>query len=113
MLAPWPGARCLLHCSLQNGAFWATPLSYVAPALVATGHAAVAEALLVECIDDFKRNGIYEDVADRAGGRAGEGGHGQGQEGREGQGHGVLNYTASATNVLWAAKFVRAHRHLL
>jgi hypothetical protein len=60
---------------------------YITTALVATGHTDFARQLLGECIDDFKTHGIYEDV----------------DYGTPATSRGVLNYTASATNVLKAA----------
>ena len=60
----------------------------VTSALLATGHAEFAEQLLSEAVADFMANGIYEDV----------------DYGFPAHSKGVLNYTASATNVLWAAK---------
>ena len=75
-------------------AYWATPLSYVTSAMLATGHADFAEAMLSEAIADFKAHGVYEDI----------------DYGWPTQSKGVLNYTASATNVLWAAKRLREWR---
>ena len=43
----------------QNGAYWATPLSYITAAMIGTGHADFAEELLAEAIADFKLRGIY------------------------------------------------------
>ena len=43
---------------------------------------------------DFKARGIYEDV----------------DYGKPATNHGVLNYTASATNALWAAKLLEKHQ---
>ena len=77
-----------LFCCTRPRAYWATPLSYVTSALLATGHAEFAEQLLSEAVADFMANGIYEDV----------------DYGFPAHSKGVLNYTASATNVLWAAK---------
>ena len=81
--------------SLQNGAYWATPLSYVTAALLNTNHADFAETLLAEAIEDFKLHGIYEDVD---------------YDLPNGGTRGVLNYTASATNVLWGAKLLGAFK---
>ena len=87
------GARgCVGHGTYQNGAYWATPLGYVASALVATGHADAAARLLRQTIADFKEHGIYEDV----------------DRGHPTSSVGVLNYTASAANVLWASRMVLA-----
>ena len=85
------GQGCAGKGTYQNGAFWATPLSYVTQAFLQTGHGAAAVTLLKECVSDFKQRGIYEDVNWALGAR------------------GVLNYTASATNVLWAAKLLNQH----
>ena len=71
----------------QNGAYWATPLSYMASALLQNGHGAFLESLLGAAVADFKAHGIYEDV----------------DYGLPATAHGVLNYTASATNALLAA----------
>ena len=62
--------------------------------MIGTGHAAFAEQLLEEAVGDFKARGIYEDV----------------DYGLPYTGHGVLNYTASATSVLWAAELLAAQR---
>ena len=78
----------------QNGAYWATPLSYIASAMLATGHAGFLTTLLTEALADFKKHGIYEDV----------------DYNRPATSHGVLNYTASATTALWAAKLLQKHR---
>ena len=43
----------------QNGAYWATPLSYITAAMIGTGHADFAEELLAEAIADFKLRGTY------------------------------------------------------
>jgi hypothetical protein len=86
---------CAADGTYQNGAYWATPLYYVTRAMIATGHAGFAKQLLRECIDDFQQNGIYEDV----------------DNGFPAHSKGVLNYTASATNVLLAAKLLKAHEH--
>ena len=45
----------VLH--LKNGAYWATPLSYVASAMLATGHSDFLEQILEEAIIDFKSHG--------------------------------------------------------
>ena len=84
-----PGCEggCAANGTYQNGAFWATPLSYVVPALAATGHAAFAKELLLDAVADFKLFGVYEDV----------------DRGLPAVSNGVLNYTASATNALLAA----------
>ena len=78
----------------QNGAYWATPLSYMASALLQNGHGAFLESLLGAAVADFKAHGIYEDV----------------DYGLPATAHGVLNYTASATNALLAAKLLAAHQ---
>ena len=86
--------QSMLGVVRQNGAYWATPLSYIASAMLATGHADFLTTLLTEALADFKAHGIYEDV----------------DYGRPATSHGVLNYTASATNALWAAKLLQKHR---
>lgn len=87
-------AGCAPNGTYQNGAYWATPLSYVTAAMIATGHADFAEELLTEAIADFKQRGVYEDVDD----------------GFPAHSKGVLNYTASATNALWAAKLLEKYQ---
>jgi hypothetical protein len=67
-------------------------MSYVTSALIATGYAEEASKLLEQTIDDFRRHGIYEDV----------------DRGHPATSQGVLNYTASATNVLRASRMVLA-----
>ena len=47
--------------SYQNGGYWATPLSWMLPA-VAKGNFSLASALLKDVIDDFRANGINEAV---------------------------------------------------
>ena len=83
--------HCAANGTYQNGAYWATPLPYFVRALLATGRASASTQLVVEAISDFKlRGGIYEDVDD----------------GLPSKSVGVLNYTASATNALFAASLV-------
>ena len=45
-----------------QGAYWATPLSYVASAMLATGHSTFLTEILTEAVSDFKSHGIYEDI---------------------------------------------------
>jgi hypothetical protein len=47
------GRSCVAHGTYQNGAYWATPLSYLAMALLATNHSDFAEVLLSEAITNF------------------------------------------------------------
>ena len=47
------GRSCAGHGTYQNGAFWATPLSYVTSALLATKHSQFAETLLADAISNF------------------------------------------------------------
>ena len=91
-----PGGQggCPANGTYQNGAYWATPLSYVTAAMLSTGNADFVEGVLAECIADFKSGGIYEDV----------------DYGIPAKSKGVLNYTASATNVLWAANLLKKAR---
>ena len=79
---------CVANGTYQNGAFWATALSYIVPALAAEGHGAFATELLRDAVADFKAHGVYEDV----------------DRGLPAVSNGVLNYTASATNALLAAR---------
>eukprot|EP00656_Telonema_subtile_P029788 TRINITY_DN32869_c0_g1_i1.p1 TRINITY_DN32869_c0_g1~~TRINITY_DN32869_c0_g1_i1.p1 ORF type:complete len:436 (-),score=61.60 TRINITY_DN32869_c0_g1_i1:175-1482(-) len=85
---------CAPNGTYQNGAYWATPLTYMTAAMINTGNVGFAETLLEECISDFKQNGIYEDV----------------DYGLPAVSKGVLNYTASAANVLQAAKLLQAFK---
>jgi hypothetical protein len=66
----------------QNGAYWATPLHYIATAMKATGHASFAESIIADAIHDFKTGGIYEDV----------------DYGYPANSKGVLNYTVRVAN---------------
>ena len=50
-------AGCAPNGTYQNGAYWATPLSYIASAMLATDHANFLEELLAEAIVDFKSHG--------------------------------------------------------
>eukprot|EP00041_Stephanoeca_diplocostata_P023209 m.565514 g.565514 ORF g.565514 m.565514 type:complete len:555 (+) comp22245_c0_seq1:229-1893(+) len=86
---------CPAEGTYQNGAFWATPLSYLTKAMIATNNTPFARQVLEACVADFKANGIYEDV----------------DYGRPAVSKGVLNYTASATNVLYAVKELLAHEN--
>ena len=61
--------------------------------MLATGHSTFLTEILTEAVSDFKSHGIYEDI----------------DYGRPATSHGVLNYTASATNALWAAKLLERH----
>ena len=88
---------CPAEGTYQNGAYWATPMPYLVVALSATGHADFARELVGACVADFKRYGVFEDVN-----------HRQLKPSSIDTSFGVLNYTASATNVLWAAKMLSA-----
>lgn len=90
--SPGGQGHCVPNGTYQNGAYWATPLPYITSAMIRTGHADFAKELLAEAIDDFKTGGIYEDV----------------DYGFPAHAKGVLNYTASATNVLLAARMLEA-----
>lgn len=87
------GGRCPPPGTYQNGAYWATPLNYVASAMQSTGHTDFAVTVIAEAIADFQANGIYEDV----------------DYGYPANARGVLNYTASVTNALLGAAIVGAH----
>eukprot|EP00937_MAST-01D_sp_MAST-1D-sp2_P005053 g5053.t1 len=82
------GGGCPPNGTYQNGAFWATPLHYVTAALASTGHAPFARQLVASAVDDFKAHGVFECV----------------DRGTPVVSNGVLNYTASATSVLLAAR---------
>ena len=84
------GGTCPASGVYQNGAYWSTPLPYLVRAAGITGHASFAQGVVAGCIGDFMAHGIYEDV----------------DYGRPVESHGVLNYTASATNALWAARYL-------
>jgi hypothetical protein len=86
---PRTWARCWLNdCpeagTYQNGAFWATPLAWVLPALEAHGFSAEATAIARAAVASFQSGGVMECVnADLLY-------------------HGVRDYVASATNLLGA-----------
>lgn len=90
--APGGQGHCVPNGTYQNGAYWATPLPYITAALIQTGHTDFAKELLSEAIDDFKTSGVYEDV----------------DYGFPAHAKGVLNYTASASNALLAARLLQA-----
>ena len=68
----------------QNGAFWATPLNWVLPALVANHFTAEAVAIAAAAISSFQTGGIMEAIN------------------RDMNYTGVRDYVASACNVLGA-----------
>jgi hypothetical protein len=93
--APLTWQKCFGTCpangTYQNGAYWATPLHYVARALVGAGRRDFVTSLLTETMDYFRGrspgtpwSGINEAVNPQGGW------------------HGVDAYVASATNVLRA-----------
>jgi len=79
-------ARCWAGCpspgTYQNGAYWATPLDWVLPAMVAAGFEADASEAAGAAIASFRERGVMEAI-DRPLGYAG-----------------VRDYVASATNLL-------------
>lgn len=77
------GGGCPAPGTYQNGAFWATPLSWVVPALSASGHPQVATALLNDTAASFQSRGVMECIS--------------------GTYHGVVDYVDSATNAFSAA----------
>jgi hypothetical protein len=78
----------------QNGAYWATPLAWLVPVLLQSGNAAAARALVNATLTSFQIgargaptgtiHGIMEAINNEIGY------------------HGVVDYSASATNVLFA-----------
>lgn len=91
---PMTWTRCFGGCAAngtyQNGAYWATPLHYLATAMKTTGHLQFATSVLSDAVADFKANGIYEDV----------------DYGYPASSRGVLNYTDSVTNTLLATQIL-------
>ena len=101
------------RCPAQNGGFWTTALPYVVPAMVATGHGDFARRLLEDAVASMKSNGIFEWQNLN---------HTEPDSCRcklpchtcttlpcypcAGLAAGVLNYTASVTNVLGATKML-------
>lgn len=71
---------CPAHGTYQNGAFWATPLSWVLPVLAAHGQAPLAESLLNATVANFQAIGPMECVDNTY--------------------HGVTDYVDSGTNAL-------------
>lgn len=68
----------------QNGAFWATPLNWLLPALTAGGFGAEAEAVAAAAVQSFQARGVTEAIN------------------RDIDYAGVRDYVASACNVLGA-----------
>ena len=73
----------------QNGAFWATPVTWVAPT-IARHDPDLALKMIKDVIADFRRHGIMECV--------------------NGSYHAVPNYVASATNVYGLVTHVRGNK---
>jgi len=78
----WTG--CPSPGTYQNGAFWATPLSWLLPALAQNGFGAEAAQVAAAAVASFQRGGVMEAI-NRDVGYAG-----------------VRDYVASACNVLGA-----------
>jgi hypothetical protein len=76
----WQG--CPTPGTYQNGAFWATPLDWVLPALELTGHLAEAQAVAAATLTSFRAGGVMECIN------------------RDLKYTGVRDYVASAANVL-------------
>ena len=78
--------RCWKGCpapgTYQNGAYWATPLNWVLPALQASGFAAEARGIASAAVASFQSGGVNECVNAPL------------------NYHGVRDYVASATNLL-------------
>jgi hypothetical protein len=83
------GGACPAPGTYQNGAFWSTPLPYLVAASLNTGHVEFARRVVHAAVHDFELNGIYECV-----------------DSKETISNGVLNYTASASSVLWSVRAV-------
>jgi hypothetical protein len=79
---------CPTFGTYQNGGYWATPLSYLAQALINQGRQQDAIAVVRAAMADFAAQGIQEDVTPST------------------QAHGVAQYVASATNVVLAARIL-------
>jgi hypothetical protein len=79
----WLGA-CPAPGPYQNGAFWATPLNWLLPALTAGGFSAEAEAVAAAAVQSFQARGVMEAIN------------------RDIGYSGVKDYVASACNVLGA-----------
>jgi len=79
-------ATCPAKGTYQNGAFWATPLNWVLPALVASGFGREAQAAAAAAVASFRAFGVNEAVNSAV------------------DYVGVTDYIASATNVLGALK---------
>lgn len=76
----WEG--CPSAGTYQNGAFWATPLNWVLPALELTGHGAEAQGVAEATLASFRAGGVMECIN------------------RDKDYAGVRDYVASAANVL-------------
>ena len=83
----------VIFCPTHHG------FRYVTTAMLQTGHEDFAQSLLADAIADFKAHGIYEDVD-----------YGIPAGSPAAPYHGVLNYTASATNVLQAVRMLERHQ---
>ena len=75
----WSG--CPSPGTYQNGAFWATPLNWILPALANEGYLSEAVAVAESTIASFKENGVMECINTAL------------------KYHGVVDYVASATNL--------------
>lgn len=80
--ACWTG--CPAPGTYQNGAFWATPLNWILPALVAGGFVDEATQVADAVVASFQAGGVMEAIN------------------RDIHYHGVVDYVASACNVLGA-----------
>ena len=76
------GGSCPAPGTYQNGAFWATPLNWVIPALAAGGFRDAASAVARSTVASFRNSGIWEAINRPIGYT------------------GVRDYVASATNLL-------------
>ena len=78
------GGGCPSPGTYQNGAFWATPLNWLLPAMAENGHAAEAAEVAAAAISSFRASGVMEAINRDIGYT------------------GVRDYVASATNLLGA-----------
>ncbi len=78
------GGSCPRAGTYQNGAFWATPLNWVLPAMALTGHVEEAKGVAAAALSSFRAGGVNEAIN------------------RDLNYVGVRDYVASAANVLGA-----------
>jgi hypothetical protein len=92
----FPSGACPTQGTYQNGAFWATPLSWTVPALAENGQAEAAAGIVNATVLSFQTSGVMEAIN------------------RNISYTGVADYLASATNVLSVLRYWETRgRHLL